>query len=162
VPDTNTTPLTSTRLAELGFFLGSWEGIGEFHATPFGAQKAIDMRVTGSAEERGQWLMVRTEELATGENSTPLTARYLWGYDAAAQEFTAEWFDSNGGRATQRSAGWIDDTLVFLGAMTVGGFTVPLRDSFTRRGDAGYYHIGETDLGEGWITVDDETFTRVA
>jgi hypothetical protein len=160
--DSNTSLFAQPRLGELGFFLGSWEGSGEFHATPFGAQKAIGMRVTGSVEEAGQWLMVRTEELATGENAAPLTARYLWGYDQAAGEFTAEWFDSNGGRATQRSAGWVDDTLVFLGTMTVGGFTVPLRDSFTRQGGDGYYHIGETDLGEGWITVDDETFARVA
>lgn len=160
--DTNTSTFAQPRLGDLGFFLGGWEGSGEFHATPFGSQKAIDMRVTVTLEERGQWLMVRTEELATDDNAAPLTARYLWGYDQTATEFTAEWFDSNGGRATQRSAGWVDDTLVFLGTMTVGGFTVPLRDTFTRQGESGYYHIGETDLGEGWITVDDETFTRVA
>jgi hypothetical protein len=104
---------------------------------------------------------VRTEEHATSDNPAPLTARYLWGYDTPAAEFVAEWFDSNGGRATQRSKGWDGDTLIFLGTMTVGGFTVPLRDTFTRKGDDAYHHVGETDLGEGWIAVDDEDVTRL-
>ena len=46
------------------------------------------------------------------------------------------------------------------GTITMGGHSLPLRDSFTRLGDDRYHHIGETDLGHGWITVDDETATR--
>lgn len=154
-------PRPHPRVADLDFFVGSWQAVGRFHETPFGAAKAIEMTIAGSREDRGFWTVVRTEEVATEQNPDPLTARYLWGYDADADEFVAEWFDSNGGRATQRSKGWQGDKLVFLGAMTMGGHTVPLRDSFTRSDDDHYYHIGETDLGHGWITVDDETVTRV-
>ncbi|MFC5500881.1 hypothetical protein ACFPJ4_01360 [Lysinimonas soli] len=156
--DTDGTPVS--RLRELDFFLGRWSATGEFHATPFGARKPVEMRITGTSEDRGMWTVIRTEELATDANSAPLTARYLWGYDAVADEFVAEWFDSNGGRATQRSSGWDGESLVFLGTMTVGGFTVPLRDSFKRKSPSEYSHFGETDLGEGWITVDDEAVVR--
>ncbi len=153
---------TTSRLRELDFFVGAWDATGRFHETPFGAGKPITMRIEGSAEDGGMWTVVRTRELPTDDNPSPLTARYLWGYDAIADEFVAEWFDSNGGRATQRSAGWDGDVLVFEGAMTLGGHTVPLRDTFTRTGPDAYHHIGETDLGGGWIPVDDEDARRAA
>ncbi|WP_033338029.1 DUF1579 family protein [Catenuloplanes japonicus] len=145
---------------ELEWFLGEWRGSGRFHPGPFGPGKPIDMTVVTTSEERGRWLMLRTEEAATAENPEPLTARYLWGADPAAGDFTADWFDSNGGHAVQRSGGWDGDTLVFLGTIAVGGRTAPLRDTFTRTGPDSYHHIGETNLGDGWIPIDEETFTR--
>ncbi len=155
-----TGPRPHPRMRELDFFTGSWHGVGRFHDTPFGKGKPIEMAITGSGEDRGFWFVIRTEELATTENPDPLTARYLWGYDAGTDEFVAEWFDGNGGRATQRSKGWQADKLIFLGTITAGGHTVPLRDSFTRLDDDHYHHVGETNLGDGWITVDDEDVTR--
>jgi hypothetical protein len=131
--------------------------LGDVMQTPFGAAKPIEMTLTGSSEDRGFWTVLRTEETATGHNPDPLTARYTWGYDEATDEFVADWYDSNGGRARQRSAG----RLVFLGTIAMGGHTVPLRDTFTRTDPDGYHHLGETDLGDGWIPVDDETVTRV-
>jgi hypothetical protein len=92
----------------------------------------------------------------------PLTATYLWGYDPEAGRFSADWFDSNGGRATQTSTGWEGDRLVFIGQMTYGGHRFALRDTFTRRGDHAYHHLGEVDLGQGWIPVDEERATADA
>jgi hypothetical protein len=154
-------PQPHARMAELDFFVGTWQATGKFHQTPFGAEKPIEMTITGSREDRGFWTVIRTAELGTAHNPDPLSARYLWGFDAQAGDFVAEWFDGNGARATQRSAGWQGDRLVFEGTITMGGQTVPLRDSFTRTGADHYHHIGETDLGQGWITVDDEEATRV-
>ncbi|MFJ7217817.1 DUF1579 family protein [Amycolatopsis sp. NPDC098790] len=151
---------TPARMNELAFFVGTWHAEGRFHETPFGAAKPIEMTLTGSSEDRGFWTVLRTEEAATEDNPDPLTARYIWGYDDAADEFVADWYDSNGGRASQRSAGWDGDELVFLGTITMGGHTVPLRDTFTRTGPDSYHHLGETDLGGGWIPVDDEAVTR--
>ena len=152
---------TPARMSELIFFVGTWHAEGRFHETPFGAAKPIEMTLTGSSEDRGFWTVLRTEETATERNPDPLTARYIWGYDETTDEFVADWYDSNGGRACQRSAGWDGDRLVFLGTITMGGHTVPLRDTFTRIGPDGYHHLGETDLGDGWIPVDDEAVTRV-
>lgn len=40
------------------------------------------------------------------DNPNPLTATYLWGYDAETGRFSAEWFDSNGaGPPRPRPAG---------------------------------------------------------
>lgn len=43
----------------------------------------------------------------------------------------------------------------------MNGATVPRRDSFTQQDADAYHHIGEIDLGEGWILVDEEQSVRV-
>lgn len=153
---------TTSRLRELDFFIGAWHATGRFHDTPFLPGKPVEMRIEGSTEDDGTWTVVRTRELETADNPSPLTARYFWGYEQNADVFTAEWFDSNGGRATQRSAGWIGDVLVFEGVMTVGGRSFPLRDTFTRKGEDHYHHVGEVGQDADWIPVDEEDVRRVS
>ncbi|PRY39800.1 hypothetical protein [Umezawaea tangerina] len=153
-------PAPHGRMRELDFFLGEWEAPGVFHETPFGPRKEIDMRTEGADDHRGWWITLRTTELPTPHNPTPLTARYVWGYEPETDEFVADWFDSNGGRARQRSRGWVGDRLEFVGTMTVNGRTVPLRDTFTRRGPDAYHHVGAVDLGSGWLPVDEEDAVR--
>ncbi len=91
---------------ELDFFVGGWDAPGVFHETPFGPRKPIRMRIDGAREQRGFWITLGTAELPTPENPAPPSARYVWGYDPAASEFVADWYDSNGGPAVQRSSGW--------------------------------------------------------
>lgn len=154
-------PTIQPGLGGLSFFIGIWQEQGAFHATPFSTYKPIEMTVTVTAEEHGFWLLSRTLECATAANPTPLTARYLWGRDTKTNGFTADWFDSNGGHAVQRSPGWTGDTLVFLGTMTLAnGMAAPLRDTFTRTGTNTYHHLGEANLGSGWIAVDEEDAVR--
>lgn len=148
------------QLRDLEFFLGDCDAPGVFHETPFGPRKPIDMRVVVSTEEGGRWITSHMQELPTADNPHPLTARYMWGSDAGTGGFTADWFDSNGGRGQQRSTGWSGDTFVFEGTITMNGATVPLRDTFTRQGPDAYHHIGEIDLGDGWIPVDEENAVR--
>jgi hypothetical protein len=155
-------PQAASELAELAFFTGAWEAEGTFHATPFSAEKPIAMRIDVEVVHRGFWVQTRTAERPSSDNPNPLTATYLWGYDPEAGRFSAEWFDSNGGRATQTSTGWEGDRLVFIGQMTYGGYRFALRDTFTRRGDDTYHHLGEVDLGQGWIPVDEERAHRLS
>ncbi len=147
-------------LDELTFFLGQWKATGTFFAMPNAPQKAIEMDIQGTHELENNWVIMRTQEKATPENSHPLSAIYIWGYDLSSQQFIAFWFDSNGGRATQTSSGWNGDQLIFLGEMTVAGQTFPLRDTFVRKGATSYYHIGEASFQEHWMPVDEETVTR--
>jgi hypothetical protein len=153
-------PQPAPDLAELAFFTGAWEADGTFHATPFSAEKPIAMRIDVEVVHRGFWVQTRTAEHPSPHNPNPLTATYLWGYEPETGRFSAEWFDSNGGRASQTSTGWEDDRLVFLGTMTYGGYRFALRDTFTRQGDDAYHHLGEVDLGQGWIPVDEEQARR--
>ena len=44
--------------------------------------------------------------------------------------------------------------------MTYGGYRLALRDTFTRLGDDEFHHLGEVDLGQGWIPVDEERARR--
>src|SRR5256886_7736958 len=108
-------PAPAADLAGLAFFAGSWQAEGTFHATPFSAQKPIRMSIDADVVHRGFWLQTRTAEHPSAWNPNPVTMTCLWGYDTETGRFSAEWFDSNGGRATQTSAGWDDDRLVFTG-----------------------------------------------
>jgi hypothetical protein len=145
---------------QLDFFLGRWHGKGTFFATPWWSEKPIEMTTEVTRELGDNWYLTRTAELASADNPNPLTAIYIWGYDAASQQFVAYWFDSRGGRATQTSPGWEGDTLIFNGEMTSGGYTFPLRDTFVKHGDGAYHHLGEVALDEKWIPVDEEDMTQ--
>ena len=161
-PTTEPQPVTAApELAALEFFVGAWHATGKFHETPFGAEKPIAMTINAARRHGHHWLELRTAEIATAENQDPLTATYLWGFDAASRLYTAAWFDSRGGHATQTSPGWEGDRLTFTGSITAGEMTVPLRDTFIWLDDGHYRHIGETDLGDGWIPVDTEDALRV-
>jgi len=103
-------------------------------------------------------LTVGTDILG-GRGHLILSGDHTWSNDPVFNN-QADWYDSNGGRAVQRSAGWDADRLRFLGTITMNGATVPLRDTFTRRGADAYHHVGEIDLGEGWIPVDEEEAVR--
>jgi len=153
-------PAPAADLAGLAFFAGSWQAEGTFHATPFSAQKPIRMSIDADIVHRGFWLQTRTAEHPSAGNPNPVTVTCQWGYDTETGRFSAEWFDSNGGRATQTSAGWDDDRLVFTGRMTYGGCSFLLRDTFTRRCEDEYHHLGEVYLGEGWVLVDEELARR--
>lgn len=157
---TTGSPMPHPRMRDLEFFVGEWEAPGRFHATPFGPAKDIEMHLSGKYDNRGFWFELLTTELATPSNSAPLTARYVWGYDVISEELVADWFDSNGGRGVQRSTGWHEGILEFSGTMTMQGTTIPLRDTFTKRGPDAYHHIGAVDLGTGWIPVDEEEAVR--
>jgi hypothetical protein len=147
-------------LENLAFFEGRWRGTGTFFAMPWTAEKPIEMTIEVTRELGGGWYLTHTAERGGVENPHPLSALYLWGYDAAAGHYVAYWFDSNGGRAEQTSTGWVDDTLVFLGVMRAGGMTFPLRDTFVRKGPDSYYHLGEVELDGQWAAVDEEELRR--
>ncbi|MBW7884368.1 MAG: DUF1579 family protein [Caldilineaceae bacterium] len=153
-------PGPAQELDALAFFLGRWHGSGTFFATPWWPEKPIHMTVEVSRELGGAWYVTRTAEQASEDNPNPLTATYIWGYDAAAQQFVASWFDSRGGRALQTSPGWEGDRLVFTGEMTSGGYTFPLRDTFVKHSDSAYHHLGEISLEGRWISVDEEKMNR--
>jgi hypothetical protein len=70
-------PSPAAELAELAFFTGAWEAEGTFHATPFGAEKPIAMRLDVGLVHRGFWIQTRTAEQPSSDNPNPLTATYL-------------------------------------------------------------------------------------
>lgn len=153
-------PSPSAELDQLAFFLGRWHGKGTFFATPWWPEKPIEMTTEVTREPGSTWYLTRTAEQASRENPDPLTALYIWGYDATAEQFVASWFDSRGGRATQTSPAWEGDTLVFQGEMTAGGYKFPLRDTFVKRSDRAYHHLGEVNLEGRWLPVDEEEMSR--
>jgi hypothetical protein len=154
------TPTSDANMRQLEAFAGSWHAEGTKTSFPAGTPVPIVMRIDVSFEQRGFWLHQVTTELRTPQNPDPLSARYIWGWDAQRGQFVADWFDSTGGRARQYSPGWQGNVFVFAGSITSNGQTIPLRDTFTRRNQNEYRHIGELDFGSGWIPVDEEDVVR--
>jgi hypothetical protein len=152
---------SSPQMLQIAFFAGSWRATGTFFATPFNpTSKPIRMAIRTRLEDGDSWLVQHTAETATAENPNPLSAHYLWGYNSACKVFTADWFDSNGGRATQTSQGWEGDKLTFTGHITYGDRVFPLQDIFVKKGKTSYYHRGQVDFGQGWQAVDEENVFR--
>ena len=157
-PQTQSVP--GLGIDDLRFFTGTWQASGTFFATPFSDRKPIRMTIQVVPVLGGSWVQTETAEEATADNPDPLLASYLWGRDAATGRLVAYWFDSSGGRAHETSPGWSGDRLVFTGEMTNGGITFPLRDTFVHIDPDAYQHLGEIDLGQGWIPVDEESVRR--
>jgi hypothetical protein len=154
-------PVPHERMRELDFFLGTWQAHGVFREAPGAPGKPIEMHIEGSSQDRGFWITRRTAERPTQENPVPITGLAVWGYDMVSGEFAADWYDSNGARAIQRSKGWDGDRIEFTGPVTMNGVTVTLRDTFTRRGPDAYHHIGEVDWDGSWFAADEEDVVRV-
>lgn len=143
------------RMRDLEFFVGCWQAEGIFHETLFRPGKSISIRIETTLEDRGLWLINRTAELWTRQNSDPLTGFYVWGYDIRSNDFVSEWYDNNGNRGVLRSSGWTGSELRFIGTIaTIDGF-VPLRSTFTRKSDISYHHLSEFDFGDGWLPAED-------
>ena len=152
---------TTGPLSDLAYFVGDWRATGTAFATPANPRnRPIEMRIHTTVEDGGFWLILRTAEVATPANPQPLTAHYVWGRDTPSHTFTADWFDSNGGRATQTSAGPVRDQLVFTGRIRYGDQELDLRDTFVVRSAQEYYHRGEIRTDQEWIPVDEETVHR--
>jgi hypothetical protein len=127
-------PVSRSRAGRAGVLHRLLGGRGHLPRHPFSSEKPIAMRIDDEVVHRGFWVQTRTAEQPSPDNPNPLTATYLWGYDPET------------GRSSAK--------------MTYGGYRFALRDTFTRRGDDEFHHLGEVDLGQGWIPVDEERARR--
>jgi hypothetical protein len=153
-------PSPSPELSQLAFFAGEWSCKGKAEESPFGPAHATVGTVRVTREIGGFWYAGDYTEKKTAENPHPMTFRFLQGYDSGAKAFTMDCFDAFGGHCRQTSAGWQDGKLVYSGESTGSGPATPVRDTFTKTGEASLEHTGEMQMDGKWMTLDHETCTR--
>ena len=157
---TSAPPAPLPEISKLAFFAGDWNCKGRAEASPLGPAHATVGRVQVHKEMGGFWYVGRYSETKTAENPQPIVFQFVEGYDSAAKTFTLDCFDSFGSDCHQTSAGWQDNKLVYSGESTGGGPATPVRDTFTKTGDAGLEHTGEMQIEGKWVALDHESCTR--
>ena len=141
----------ASTLAPLAWFAGHWRCEGRF-----ANGKPIRSSETFTAELGGQWLHMRH----TDEPPNRYLADAWWGYDKAANHFTATVLDNFGGERRYTSSGWVGDTLALENAATSGYLD---RFAFRRLGDASY-RVTYTyrNRSGAWQLGDEQSCTRDA
>ena len=153
-------PAPSPELAKLAFFAGEWSCKGNVEESPLGPAHETLGTVRITQEIGGFWYVGNYAEKKTAGNPYPMTFRFLQGYDATAKAFTLDCFDAFGSHCHQTSAGWQDGKLVYTGESTGSGPATPVRDTFTKKGEASLEHTGERQMNGKWMAIDHETCTR--
>ena len=153
-------PAPSPEFAQLAFFAGDWSCKGRAEASPFGPAHATLGKVHISREIGGFWYMGRYSETKTAANPHPMVFQFVQGYDGTAKAFTMDCFDAFGGHCHQTAAGWQDGKLVYTGESTGSGPATPVRDTFSKTGEASLEHTGEMQMDGKWMALDHETCTR--
>jgi Protein of unknown function (DUF1579) len=154
-------PAPSPELGKLSFFAGDWSCKGKAEASPFGPAHATVGRVQVHREMGGFWYLGHYSEKKTAENPQPIVFYFMEGYDPTAKTFIMDCFDSFGSHCHQTSAGWQGDKLVYTGESTGNGPATPVRDTFTKTGDASLEHNGEMQVEGKWVALDHESCTRI-
>jgi uncharacterized protein DUF1579 len=154
-------PTPAPELAQLSFFAGDWTCQGKAEASPMGPAHATAGKVHISNDVGGFWYVGHYAEQKTAENPHPMVFHFLQGYDASTKTFVMDCYDAFGGHCHGTSSGWQGDKLVYTGESSGAGPAMPVRDVFTKTGDASLEHAGEMQIEGKWIATDHETCTRV-
>ena len=140
---------------ELQAFAGTWQCKGTAFASPWAPEHPTRASVTGTWVLGGQWMEVHYWETKSTKNPHPIDVKIFYGYDAEPKMLVGGSVDNMGGYATQQSAGWEGDKLVFTGPMH-GGMTMNSRDTYTRVGDKEIHHMGEMEEKGVWKKLSEE------
>lgn len=153
-------PAPSPEVGQLSYFVGDWTCQGKAETSPMGPAHATRAKVHISKEMGGFWVVGRYLEVKTAANPHPMDYHFLQGYDGTAKSLVMECFDAFGDHCHQTSAGWKDGKLVYSGEQTGSGPATPVRDTFTKKGEAELEHSGEVQVDGKWTSTDHEICKR--
>jgi hypothetical protein len=153
-------PKPAPELAQLKYFLGTWHCEGNAPASPMGPAHRSRATVVTRLDLGGFWYSGTVREEKAADNPHPLSGMFHETYDAARKQFVLLWFDNFGGWSTETSTGWDGNKIVYSGEAAMGGEKVPVRDTFTKKGDAELVHSYEMTMS-GQKISGDETCRKV-
>jgi hypothetical protein len=155
-------PGPPAELAQLDFFVGTWNCSGKAFASPMGPEHATEATVHALKAVGGRWVHVTYEEKKTAVNPMPYRVGAYYGYDSGKKTFVESCVDAFGGYCTASGAGWKGDTMIFEGSGNGGdGKSFMARDTFTKKGTNGLTHMGEMQGDDKkWIKTDEETCSK--
>ena len=146
-------PKPAPELAQLAPFEGSWSCTGKMNESPFGPAGAM----TSTADIKRDLGGFFQSGVIKGSmpNQPPFEGRFYVTYNPAAKQFVMMWVDNMGGWATNTSAGWKGDVLVYEGESHMGPQSFKARDTFTR-GAGTIKHAWEAQIDGKWVALGEE------
>jgi len=140
-PVVNAAPsATSTMPDQLSvekWFVGEWICEGEQHASPKAVAVQFTDKFTFKMALDGSWLTYHIDQ-----TKGPLRGKRTlvgWGtWDANAKVHVRRDMNIGGSRVDVTAPGWDGDKLVFTGDMIANDEKLPIRQTFTKKGDAAY------------------------
>jgi hypothetical protein len=140
-PPANATPPSAPKLPEQlsmeKWFVGSWICEGTQHASPTGPAVKFTDKFTFRMALEGSWLTYHIDQ-TQGPHRGKRTL-IGWGtWDANAKLHIRRDMNIGGSRVEVTTPGWNGDTLVFTGYMIAGDEKLPIKHTFTKKGDAAY------------------------
>ncbi len=133
----STAPTPPNQLSVEKWFVGNWICAGEQHASPQAPAVQFTDEFTFKMALDGSWLTYYIDQ-----SKGPFQGKQTligWGtWDANAKVHIRRDMNIGGSRVDVTAPGWDGDTLVFTGYMITGDEKLPIRHTFTKKGDAAY------------------------
>jgi len=130
------------------WFVGTWLCKGTLHASPTEPAVEFTDRFSFHMTLGDSWLMYQIDQLkGPVKGNQTLIGSITW--DANAKLHVRRDMNIGGSRVDATSPGWYGDKLVFMGFMIVGDQKLPIKQTFTKKGDAAYDSALEVTGAEG-------------
>lgn len=151
-------PKPAPEMAQLDYFVGTWNCQGKSLPSPFGPAGDLKGSVQVTKDLNGFWQSGTVKASMPGAApSMPFEGRFHVTYDPGAKGFVMLWVDNMGGWSQSRANGWKGDTLVYDGESHMGPQTFKSRDTFVRSGAGSMKHTWEASVNGKWMTLGEET-----
>lgn len=130
------------------WFVGNWICEGTQHASPMAPGVKFIDRFSFRMALRGSWLIYHIDQLK-GPVKGKQTVIGSSTWDTNAKVHVRRDMNIGGSRVDVTSPGWDGDKLVFTGYMIAGDEKLPVKHTFTRKGDAAYDSALEVTGADG-------------
>ena len=119
------------------WFVGDWICEGTQHASPMGPGVKFTDRFSFNMALGGSWLIYHIDQMkGPVKGKQTLMGSITW--DANAKVHVRRDMNFGGSRVDVTTPGWDGDKLVFRGYMITGDERLPVKQTFTKKGDAAY------------------------
>ena len=130
------------------WFVGDWICEGTQHASPVGPGAKFTDRFSFNMALRGSWLIYHIDQMkGPVKGKQTLIGSSTW--DANAKLHVRRDMNIGGSRVDVTTPGWDGDKLVFTGYMITGEERLPVKQTFTKKGDAAYDSALEVTGADG-------------
>jgi hypothetical protein len=130
------------------WFVGTWICKGTQHASPMGPAAEFTDRFSFRMALGGSWLIYHIDQLkGPVKGNQTLIGSVTW--DANAKVHVRRDMNIGGSRVDVTTPGWDGDKLVFTGYMIAGDEKLPVKQTFTKKGDAAYDSALEVTGADG-------------
>ncbi len=143
------------------WFTGEWSCKGKQNPGPMGPGGPTASKLSAKLELGGFWMNYHVNATQGPMKGEVVDGFATW--DADAKNHMRYEFNPGPGWTRTTSSGWTGDTLVFEGEGLMFGKKIPIRHTFTRKGDNEFHGSFEATGPDGkMMETDETTCTRAA